>query len=91
MKCGLEGGGSQPGPGPGAPPALAQDPWPSPFPGCLSARRVYWKAAVVTLFSMQRTIRALWQPTVFCPSSLPVCSGDAWPAAPAASVRQVSQ
>lgn len=51
----------------------------------------YWVEEVMKLFSMQRTMRALWQLVAFCSSSLPASSEEAWPVAPAASVRQVSQ
>lgn len=46
---------------------------------------------VARLFSMQRTMKALWQLAAFCSSSLPASSEDAWPVAVAASVLHVSQ
>lgn len=43
------------------------------------------------LFSMQRTMKALWQLAAFCSNSLPASNEEAWPVAVTASVRHVSQ
>lgn len=63
--------------------------------GRWSVRHVSWQKPyleeVMKLFSMQRTMKAWWQLTAFCSSSLPVSSEEAWPVAVAASVRHVSQ
>lgn len=48
-------------------------------------------AAVMKLFSMQRTMKACWQLLAACSSSLPEPSEEAWPVAACSSVRHVSQ
>lgn len=103
MKCEPHRQVSQPGPLSGglaaAPcPALGVSPLALP-PGLLSGRRsihhVSWQKPyleeVMKLFSMQRTMKALWQLAAFCPNSLPVSMEEAWPVAVVASVRHVSQ
>lgn len=56
----------------------------------VSWRKPYLKEGM-TLFSMQRTMKALWQLAAFCSNSLPVSIEEAWPVAAVASVRHVSQ
>lgn len=103
MKCEPHRNVSQPGPQSGvlaaAPcPALGASLLALPL-GLLSGRRsirhVSWQKLyleeVMKLFSMQRTMKALWQLTAFCSNSLPVSNEEAWPVAVAASVRHVSQ
>lgn len=63
---------------------------------CASSRpwrqqRPYLEEEAVKLFSMQRTMKALWQLAALCSSSRPASSEEAWPVAALASVRHVSQ
>lgn len=51
----------------------------------------HFLAAVMKLFSMQRTTKVCWQLLATCSSSLPEPSEDAWPVAARSSVRHVSQ
>jgi len=51
----------------------------------------HFLAAVMKLFSMQRTTKACWQLLAVCSSSLPEPSEEAWPVAVRSSVRHVSQ
>lgn len=98
---------SQPGPLPGvpaealcpgwghsAPPAwrlapLSHSVHQSTCPWC--PQRPYLEEEVMKLFSMQRTMKALWHPAAFCSSSRPASSEEAWPVAALLSVRHVSQ
>ena len=54
-------------------------------------QRPYLEEEVMKLFSMQRTMKALWHPAAFCSSSRPASSEEAWPVAALLSVRHVSQ
>lgn len=51
----------------------------------------HFLAAVMKLFSMQRTTKACWQLLAICSSSLPEPSEEAWPVTACSSVRHVSQ
>lgn len=53
--------------------------------------RCHFLAAVIKLFSMQRTMKVCWQLLATCSSSLPEPSEEAWPVAARSSVRHVSQ
>lgn len=53
--------------------------------------RCHFLAAVMKLFSMQRTTKVCWQLLATCSSSLPEPSEEAWPVAVRSSVRHVSQ
>lgn len=48
-------------------------------------------AAVMKLFSMQRTMKACWQLLAACSRSLPELSEEACPLVPRSSVRHASQ
>lgn len=54
-------------------------------------RWCHFLAAVMKLFSMQRTMKLCWQLLATCSSSLPEPSEEAWPVAVSSSVRHVSQ
>ena len=98
---------SQPGPLPGVPAEALCQGWghstppawrlaplwhsvrQSTCPWC--PQRPYLEEEVMKLFSMQRTMKALWHPAAFCSSSRPASSEEAWPVAALLSVRHVSQ
>lgn len=51
----------------------------------------YFLEEVMKLFSMHRTTKAFLQLLLFCSSSLPDASEEAWPVTTVSSVRHVSQ
>lgn len=53
--------------------------------------RCHFLAAVMKLFSMQRTMKVCWQLLAACSSSFPEAREEAWPVTARSSVRHVSQ